>query len=197
MTTPNHRNTRLTPCTCQRQLNQEHRRSRTRKAPKEPHVARWLGATRGSCATLLRACQCRPTPHALPLLQTSVGRTPKLAAVLHRHWTQAQRTCQECNRITSSGRETLWRLSSARIRQAHAPWSGLWPLTKAYIPEFRHTNPCIAPRVRCMPHSRTHAQRVTRKLSSSSRTKKNTVSRFHVSARLANLDLQGESSRQQ
>ena len=34
---------------------------------KEPHVARWPGATRGRCATLLRACQCRPTPRALPL----------------------------------------------------------------------------------------------------------------------------------
>ena len=43
MTTTNHGNTRLTPCTCQRQVNQEHRRSRTRKAPKEPHATRWLG----------------------------------------------------------------------------------------------------------------------------------------------------------
>ena len=47
MTTPNHRNTRLTPCTCPRQLNQQHRRSRTRKAPKEPHSARWPGAQEG------------------------------------------------------------------------------------------------------------------------------------------------------
>ena len=41
------------------------------------------------------------------MIQASVGRTPKLTAVVHRHWKQVQRTYQECNRSTSSGRATL------------------------------------------------------------------------------------------
>ena len=63
-TSPNHGNTRLPPCARQRQLNQEHRRSRTRKAPKEPHAATvptghvQLSCVPVSASQLLELFQC-------------------------------------------------------------------------------------------------------------------------------------------
>ena len=187
MTTSNHGNTRLTPCTCQRQLNQEHRRSRTRRAPRDPHVAGWLGATRGHCATLLRACQCRPTPPALPLLQTSVGRTPKLAAVVHRRNGLAK---------NAIAKYVLWKSNSLEMikrKKSPSACSVVWIVASD---KAIHSRASPHKPVRCAKSS-LHAASTHSCTTCNCRhlqvPRRETVRRFHVLARLAGLDLQGQA----
>ena len=98
----------------------------------------------------------------------------------------------KCNRSTSSGKAALW-----RSRQEHTPWSGLWPLIRAHIPELCHIHPCVAPRVAvCRIHTLMHNVQPAR-CRHLQIPRKDTVRRFHVSARLACFDLQGQALRQQ
>ena len=131
-------------------------------------------ATRGRRATLLRACQCRPTLlelfHCFKRASAELQSLLPLFIVIGHKCNELARNAIEVRPLEERNSLEMIKPQEVAKRMRHGP--GLWPLTKAYIPELRHTNPCVAPKVRCMPHPHTRAQRVTRKVSPSSSTKK-------------------------
>ena len=192
MTTTNHGNTRLPPCTCQRQLNQEHRRSRTRKAPQEPHVLGGWGPQEGvvqlSCVWV-SVTQLLELFHSCKRASAELQSLLPLFIVIGHKW----------NESGMQSKYDFWKSNSLEMikrKKSPSACAMVWIVASDKSTQSRASS---HKPMRCAKSSlyaaSTHSYTTCnpQDVAIFKYQEKDTVRRFHVSARLACLDLQGQA----